>query len=59
MEQEAEMQRMPSVFLGHGTPLNVLDDNVWTQSWARLASEIPTPRAILAVSAHWCTHGLV
>ena len=58
MREESEMQRMPSVFLGHGTPLNVLDDNVWTQSWQRLAGEIPTPRAILSVSAHWCTHGL-
>lgn len=58
MKGAAQIQRMPSVFLGHGTPLNVLEDNAWTQSWQRLASEIATPRAILAVSAHWCTHGL-
>jgi 4,5-DOPA dioxygenase extradiol len=58
MNGAVQMLRMPSVFLGHGTPLNVLADNVWTQSWQRLASDIPTPRAILAVSAHWCTHGV-
>jgi 4,5-DOPA dioxygenase extradiol len=50
--------RMPCVFLGHGTPLNVLADNVWTRSWRRIASELPKPRAILSVSAHWCTHGI-
>jgi 4,5-DOPA dioxygenase extradiol len=56
--ERLEMPRMPSVFLGHGTPLNVLEDNVWTQAWARIGSEVPPPRAILAVSAHWCTHGV-
>ena len=52
------MPRMPCVFLGHGTPLNVLEDNVWTRAWQQLGSELPRPRAILAVSAHWCTHGI-
>jgi 4,5-DOPA dioxygenase extradiol len=49
--------RMPCAFLGHGTPLNVLADNDWTRSWRRIATELPQPRAILAISAHWCTHG--
>lgn len=52
------MQRLPSLFLGHGTPLNVLEDNVWTRTWQRIGEEIPRPTAILAVSAHWCTHGV-
>src|ERR1700760_2235974 len=49
--------RMPCAFLGHGTPLNVLEDNFWTRSWRRIATELPQPRAILSISAHWCTHG--
>jgi 4,5-DOPA dioxygenase extradiol len=50
--------RMPCVFLGHGTPLNVLEDNVWTRAWEKVGRELPRPRAILAISAHWCTHGV-
>jgi len=52
------MQRMPAVFLGHGTPLNVLQDNEWTQAWERVGRDCPAPRAILVISAHWCTHGV-
>jgi 4,5-DOPA dioxygenase extradiol len=52
------MHRMPSLFIGHGTPLNVLQDNVWTQGWQRLGRDMPEPTSILAVSAHWCTHGV-
>ncbi len=52
------MTRMPAVFLGHGTPLNALADNRWTQAWERLGREIGRPRAILVISAHWCTHGI-
>src|SRR4029450_5501090 len=44
---------MPALFLGHGNPLNALEDNDWTRAWSRLGEEIPRPRAILAVSAHW------
>ncbi|QHE83510.1 4,5-DOPA dioxygenase extradiol [Hydrogenophaga sp. BPS33] len=54
----APAPRMPCLFLGHGSPLNVLDDNPFTRTWQRLGRELPRPRAILAVSAHWCTHGV-
>jgi 4,5-DOPA dioxygenase extradiol len=50
--------RMPAVFLGHGTPMNALQDNRWTRTWQRLGREIGRPRAILVISAHWCTHGI-
>jgi 4,5-DOPA dioxygenase extradiol len=50
--------RMPCAFLGHGTPLNVLADNAWTRSWRRIGLELPRPRAILSISAHWCTQGV-
>lgn len=44
---------MPSVFIGHGSPMNTLETNQFTESWQRLGSELPRPRAILAISAHW------
>ncbi len=46
-------KRMPAVFLGHGTPMNALDDNRYTQAWRAFGESVPRPRAILAVSAHW------
>ena len=49
--------RMPSVFVGHGNPMNALSRNAWTEAWARLAASMPRPRAILAVSAHWYLPG--
>lgn len=49
--------RMPTLFSGHGSPMNALADNGFTRSLARLGRELPRPRAILAVSAHWETRG--
>jgi 4,5-DOPA dioxygenase extradiol len=51
------MPRMPTLFLGHGNPLNALHRNAWTASWERLGKELPRPRAILSVSAHWYVPG--
>ena len=44
---------MPAVFIGHGTPFNALLDNRFTQAWREFGRQIPRPRAILAISAHW------
>lgn len=49
--------RMPALFLGHGSPMNAIDDNAFTQTIARLGQELPKPKAILAISAHWMTQG--
>ncbi len=49
--------RMPALFVGHGSPMNALDDNRYTQGWQALAQAIPRPRAILVISAHWQTRG--
>ncbi len=49
--------RMPVVFFGHGSPTNVLEDNVSTQAWARIAQNVGKPKAILSITAHWCTNG--
>lgn len=53
----APRQRMPVAFFGHGSPTNVLEDNRATRTWAEMAARIGTPRAILCISAHWCTRG--
>lgn len=47
------MSSMPALFVGHGSPMNTLESNHYTESWRHLATEIPRPRAILVVSAHW------
>jgi 4,5-DOPA dioxygenase extradiol len=46
-------ERMPAIFFGHGNPLNALASNAWTDGWAAVGKEIPRPRAVLCVSAHW------
>lgn len=48
---------MPALFVGHGSPMNAIDDNEFTRSWAEVAASLPSPRAILCVSAHWETDG--
>jgi 4,5-DOPA dioxygenase extradiol len=50
-------QRLPSIFFGHGNPMNALDQNEYTQAWAAIAAGLPRPRAILSVSAHWYVPG--
>ncbi|MEN4978714.1 4,5-DOPA dioxygenase extradiol [Erwinia billingiae] len=49
--------RMPALFLGHGSPMNVLEENVYTEAWRELGQTLPRPKAIVAVSAHWYTRG--
>jgi 4,5-DOPA dioxygenase extradiol len=44
---------MPTLFVGHGTPMNAIEDNVWSRGFRALGEAVPTPRAILSVSAHW------
>lgn len=51
--------RMPVVFLGHGSPMNAIEDNSFSSSWRTLGENLPTPSAILCLSAHWMTQGEV
>ena len=44
---------MPAIFFGHGNPMNALAKNTWTARWAAIGKEIPRPRAVLCISAHW------
>lgn len=47
------MQKMPVLFIGHGSPMNAIENNIWTKQWKRVAKQIPKPKAILCISAHW------
>ena len=47
---------MPAAFLGHGNPMNALEDNRYTRAWRAFGRAVPRPRAILVVSAHWYVH---
>lgn len=49
------MERSEVVFIGHGSPMNVLLDNQYTRNWRALSTQLKRPKAILAVSAHWYT----
>ncbi len=48
---------MPVMFVGHGTPMNGIEDNVFSHGWAQIAQTLPRPRSIVCVSAHWETDG--
>jgi 4,5-DOPA dioxygenase extradiol len=48
---------MPVLFVGHGSPMNAIEDNEWSRGFSALASVVPAPAAILAVSAHWESDG--
>ena len=50
-------QVMPVLFIGHGSPMNGIEHNQFSDTWAQLAKEIPEPSAILVVSAHWLSRG--
>lgn len=49
--------QMPVVFLGHGSPMNAIEDTEFSRSWSNLGKSLPRPQAILVVSAHWMTRG--
>jgi 4,5-DOPA dioxygenase extradiol len=44
---------MPAAFVGHGNPMNALEHNRYTEAWSAFGAALPTPKAILVVSAHW------
>jgi 4,5-DOPA dioxygenase extradiol len=48
---------MPAIFFGHGNPMNALLRNGYTERWAAVGAEIPRPKAVLCVSAHWYVSG--
>jgi 4,5-DOPA dioxygenase extradiol len=48
---------MPALFIGHGSPMNAIEDNEFSRAWAETAKSLPRPNAVLCVSAHWETQG--
>ena len=49
--------RMPVLFLGHGSPMNAIEENAFVQGFRQVATTLPRPRAVLCISAHWETRG--
>jgi len=49
--------KMPVLFIGHGSPLNIIMDNSYTRSLTQLGKTLPQPNAIMVISAHWLTNG--
>ena len=49
---------MPALFVGHGSPMNALEDNEFTCGWQEITRRLPKPKAILCISAHWETRGV-
>ncbi len=56
-ETFAPSEKMPVLFLGHGSPMNAIEENEFVQGFRSVAAGLPKPRAILCVSAHWETRG--
>jgi 4,5-DOPA dioxygenase extradiol len=50
-------KKMPALFVGHGSPMNAIEDNEFSRAWAEVGKALPRPNAILCVSAHWETAG--
>lgn len=48
---------MPVLFVGHGSPMNGIEDTEFSRRWTQMAKEIPVPKAVLVISAHWFTKG--
>jgi len=51
------MTKMPVLFAGHGSPMNAIEKNIFSSTWAGLGTRLPKPQAILSISAHWYTSG--
>ena len=49
--------KMPVLFLGHGSPMNAIEENQFVAGFRNLAKTLPQPNAILCISAHWFTNG--
>jgi 4,5-DOPA dioxygenase extradiol len=47
--------RMPVLFVGHGNPMNAIEDNEFSRAWIEAGKSLPRPAAILCISAHWET----
>lgn len=51
-------EKMPVLFIGHGSPMNAIEDNAYSREWRKLGQSLPRPEAILCISAHWMSEGV-
>jgi 4,5-DOPA dioxygenase extradiol len=56
---ERRDDKTPALFVGHGSPMNAIDDNPFSRAWAEVGTKLGRPSAILCVSAHWQTRGVM
>jgi 4,5-DOPA dioxygenase extradiol len=56
-KSSGDQERMPVLFMGHGNPMNAIEDNEFSKGWREAAKILPRPKAILCISAHWETPG--
>ena len=52
-----KMKKMPAIFIGHGSPMNLVSKNQFTEDLSKYGKQLPRPKAIMVVSAHWLTQG--
>lgn len=52
-----QVDKMPVLFVGHGNPMNAVEDNPYSRAWIKAGQSLPRPQAVLCVSAHWQTDG--
>ena len=57
LTEDNNSEQMPVLFIGHGSPMNAIEQNIYTENWRKIAGEIQKPKAILCISAHWLTEG--
>ena len=50
-------EQLPVLFVGHGSPMNAIEQNDYSRAWGELGKKLPKPKAVLCVSAHWLTEG--
>jgi len=57
IDEQPETPEMPVLFVGHGSPMNAIEENVYTRQWTEITQKVAKPTAILCISAHWLTKG--
>ena len=56
-EKNMSQENMPVLFVGHGSPMNAIEDNEFSKAWKQIGNALPIPKSILCISAHWETDG--